>query len=158
MFVIHKLDKGPPMRIAIEGIIDETANFTLLSEIPGMELQLFCQKVTRINSIGVKLWVDSFNEFRKTNGKLRFIEISPDLVDSVNYISSFIKPEELVSLVVPYYCGKCKLPKVEIMTPQEIREQIKTLDAKPCHTCSETMEIECDPEEYFASIMRTTSG
>lgn len=156
MFVIRTLAKGPPLRISLEGIIDESANFSTLLENPGIEIHVFCQKVARINSIGVKIWTDSFSAFRKTNGKLKFFEITSDLIESMNYISSFILDDELGTLSVPYYCEKCKRTSVETLTPQQIQEQFKTLGTKPCPHCKGIMEIECDPEDFFISICKST--
>lgn len=157
MFVIHTLEKGPPLKISIEGIIDETANFTILTENQGVEIHVNCRKVTRINSVGVKCWVDSLNAFRAKNGKLKFLEVTSDLIETMNYISNFILDGELVSLIIPYYCEKCKRPDTVVLTPQKIKEHFDTISTKPCLNCDGTMEIECDPEDLFVSIRKSTS-
>src|SRR5262245_27297654 len=99
--------KTSPSTYNFTGVIDESTDFDKLLSTTDMKLDIYCKDVTRINSVGIKHWREFFQKFRQRGGALRFFEISPALVLTVNYLSDFISVAEIKSFCAPFICQSC---------------------------------------------------
>lgn len=154
MLVSQVLGKdASALKISIEGIIDESADFKQLIPSTDPVVHIHCGKIARINSVGVKLWGEYFKAFRASGRQVRFFELSPVLVSTMNYISSFIQKPELVSLCVPYLCEGCQAVNLKTITPDEARSKVSELGSTACSKCGKTAELDATPEEYFSAIL-----
>lgn len=158
MLIAKTIEAGPPLKIALEGIMDETVDLKTLLAAPGSPIYLYCKNVKQINSVGMKQWINFFKELRASGRKVKFFEISPVLVDARNYSKGFILPEELESLCIPYYCTSCKIVTMNVLTPTQVRELLKSspeaLEEIPCSKCKQPAELEEVADEYFEAIIR----
>ena len=150
MLIIGKDNSSPQPKITMNGVIDETVDFSKLSEAGKSELHLICREVNRINSVGIKIWRDFFRNYREKGGSLRFHELSPALVATMNYISDFVEVKELVSVCAPYVCPTCKTAAIKVLTVAEAKGYLPKPPPMTCPKCSAEMELDEIPEEYFS--------
>jgi anti-anti-sigma regulatory factor len=152
MFIVSKNETVAPVQFNLIGVIDESVDFATLFPMQKAEIALNCKGVTRINSVGIKLWRDFFQKFRAFGGSIRFHEISPCLVTTMNYISDFVDKNELVSFGAPYVCPKCKDSPTVVMNPDVARQSLPEAPSITCALCSSKMELDEIPAEYFAFL------
>jgi hypothetical protein len=154
MLNINKDDKSIPQKIYLSGVIDESAFLSPLLEGKPSDLFLFLQNVSRINSVGVKIWREFFAQFRKAGGKLNFFEIAPALVSAANYLSDFILPEEVRSLCIPFFCENCGRSVTKVYEFYELKKLNFDVTPPTCGECGCKTEIDEVPEEYFSFLSR----
>ena len=151
MFVIKRDPNASTPKVSFSGVIDETSEFQSLNAL-GSTLQIQCREVIRINSIGIKLWRDFFREFRSRGGKVQFLELPPPLVMTVNYISDFIEPGEILSVCLPYHCARCNALTLEAVTLAEAKDVVGTRSKVQCSKCGSDAAIDEQPDEYLAFL------
>ena len=152
MLQIRKDEKSSPVKITLSGVIDETTNFEqALGKLPPA-IQLNCREVSRINSVGIKLWREFFDRYRKGGGKAKFQELSPALVTTINYIADFIQRQEIETLCAPYHCQKCDTITLAVLKADEAKAKIQTASSQKCSKCGGTAELDEVADEYFSFL------
>lgn len=136
----------------LAGVIDETVNFA--SSFPGSEssMTLNCKEVSRINSVGIKLWREHFQKVRQAGGALKFKELSPPLVSTLNYLSDFIEKKEIESICAPFLCSKCNAITLQTLTLDQAKKYLSSQPKVACNQCKTDAEFDEIPEEYFAFL------
>ena len=135
--------------VTLEGQVDETCHLAEELPAPGPTLDLNCAKINRINSTGVKKWMLYLQGIMKKT-QIRFLEISPAMVEQFNLISNFGANGEVVSILLPYECGKCSQGFSVVKTVPELKKAHGELGKEKCPKCGD-LECEFDdlPEEYL---------
>jgi len=139
--------------VALTGNIDESANLAPLVDIPG-PLVVDLGEMDRINSIGVRTWMN-FVKARETAGAALAIErCSPMMVGQITMITRFMGAQPHVkSLLVPYFCKKCEREHAEALTAEPGAHVSPTV---PCLGCGGHMELEELAETYDEALRRLT--
>jgi hypothetical protein len=135
--------------VDLEGQIDET--FSLEQELPDPEgpLDLYCAKINRINSIGVKKWILYLQGIMKKT-EIRFFELSPAVVEQFNLISNFGANGTVMSLALPYECKSCQNLFCVVKLRSELVQTQGKLSTEKCPKCGNlTAEFDDIPEEYL---------
>jgi anti-anti-sigma regulatory factor len=152
MITVRKDDKSTPPSISVAGVVDETVAFDEVFANLGLNLLLNCKDVTRINSVGIKLWRDFFQKFRQQGGTVQFLELSPPLVSTLNYLKDFVFKQEVVSFGVTFYCGNCNKSTIKVYTPETAKELLRGVDKIPCESCACSAELDEVAEEYLGFL------
>lgn len=157
MLTITKNSVGPNVLAAtLAGDIGPDMNLEgAIGPVTSGELQVSCKGVTRINSVGVKLWIQYFSALRKAKVSLRFTECPPILVQQMNMISNFALAAEVSSLYVPFSCEKCGTELVGLFNTPDIQKLNFEIPALKCTKCGGSAEFDDVPAEYFAFLQRT---
>ena len=135
--------------VKIVGAIEENVDLeTLIGPVSGL-LQIHCRGITRINSVGVKMWMRYFQSLHKKNIEIEFLECSPAVVEQLNLISNFTCGGNVVSILLPFVCTKCKNDFVASMTTQELRAAQLVIPALKCEKPECAAEFDDDPSEYL---------
>ncbi len=136
---------------ALEGVIDENVDFPkteLAAEAGDLNVDLFL--ITRINSMGVKRWMSFFNELKRTSKKFNFFRVSPALVEQLNQISNFRCGGNVVSVVLPYFCGACRKQTYLVKKKDEVNGVDLESIAPVCQHCGKgDLEFDDIPEDYL---------
>ncbi len=142
---------------ALAGTIDEEADFGTL-EIGDSKLLIFdLQKVTRINSIGIRSWIIWFNQFSQ-EVKIIFRNCPKSIVDQFNIVENLLPSNALVeSFYVVFYCERCDSEKPLLLNCSldlEIEPLTKCWTLKipqypVCLACGKTMELGVHKQSYF---------
>src|SRR6266571_3360514 len=133
------------------GEIDENADFAELRRRLKGAVLFHLAEVRRINSCGVREWVNFVRDLAGVGGELSFVACSPAIVTQLNMIYNFRGPAKIVSFLAPYVCAACdseeeKLLDVKAHFPGRSREPPDFT----CPRCSGTMELDDLPERYLA--------
>ena len=137
--------------IKLEGVIDENYNFeNVLGSIEGQVLVINCRDVKKINSTGVKTWINFFQEFNKKN-QVKFTELSIVLVEQLNSVMNFACGATIESIMVPFICTDCNKESNHLMDTSFLRGMSSIADAE-CPFCKGHAEFDDLPEEYFSFL------
>ncbi len=154
MIRVTKEQKGPVLSIKLIGSVEETENFAQLIGPVSTELEVSCKEIPRLNSIGVKAWIQYFQTC-KTNGvKLRFIECSTAIVEQINLIFNFTCGGSVESLYVPFACTLCKGEFVGLFKTEMIQKLQFKIPEMKCPKCGHPSVFDDIAEEYFAFLQR----
>ena len=140
------------IKIELEGVIDESTDFSkVLASMEGQVVVIDCEKVKKINSSGVKSWINFFQEFNKKN-TVKLVKLSIVLVEQLNSVMNFACGAEIESIFVPYVCQDCGKESSHLMDVSFLRK-MTTLSEAPCPHC-EGGHAEFDdlPEEFFSFL------
>jgi hypothetical protein len=93
-------------KLVLEGFIDEHAELAQL--IPHLEypLEIDLFGVERINSIGVRSWINFISEVSSC-GAVRLLRCPPVLVHQFSLVTSTLGSAVVRSVLVPYSCKAC---------------------------------------------------
>ncbi len=153
MLSVAKNVLARPIQYTLVGVIDETADLEKSLAISQPSAHLYCREVSRINSVGIKLWRDYIGTLRKQNVSLRFFELSPPLMATVNYLSDFINNDEIASFCAPFLCEKCGQLDLKIVKMEEAVSFAATLPVVLCSKCQNKTVFDGIQEEYFSFLL-----
>jgi anti-anti-sigma regulatory factor len=140
--------------LRFSGEIAEGANFAqLIGPISG-NVVLHCKEITRINSMGVKSWIQFFQAAVTKGAKLRFVECSPAVVEQINLIMNFSCGGTVESIFIPYACTSCKKSLAGLFRVEDLRKGQLKLPDLPCSKCGGKAVFDDILEEYFRFIAR----
>lgn len=144
---------GAWQKVELRGEIDENADFSELQRALTGNVELTLEGVTRINSCGVREWV---NFVRGLGGlqALMFARCSPPVVLQLNTIYNFRGPARVSSFMAPYVCEAChadeyKLLVVEEHFPDRAHPHVP---AFRCRRCGGVMVFDELPERYLSFL------
>lgn len=137
--------------VNLEGVIDENFDFQkVLGGISGKTLFINCEKVKKINSIGVKAWISFFQDFNKVN-EVTYQNMSIVLVEQLNSVMNFACGAKIESIMAPFMCPDCGHESSSQLTVDFLRRSTTIADAK-CPNCGSLAEFDDMPEEYFSFL------
>lgn len=141
--------------LKLSGVIDEDNDLTgLESRIPGGTLVVNLSDVDRINSCGVRDWVNWLGRIEKNGARPVFVEGSPPIVSQINLVHNFTGNGTVRSFYAPYFCSRCEKEKLLLL---EVRNLIAngppfTAPTCRCDECDGVMEFDDMEESYFAFL------
>lgn len=136
--------------VELVGDIDEDSDFSeLVALLRGKEARLNLRGIARINSIGVREWVNFVREVGE-GSKITLEECSPVVVTQLNMIANFAGAADIRSVVAPYVCDECGNEEDVLLEVAAVVADNDVLGTRPCGKCGATMELDDLPESYFA--------
>jgi hypothetical protein len=144
---------GERLRVQLRGEVNENADFTELGRQLQGDVTLFLDGITRINSCGVREWVNFVRELKLDS--LVFARCSPTVVAQLNAIYNFRGPARVESFLAPYVCETCHVDEYKLL---DVGEHFP--DGSPplhvpafrCSRCSGVMTFDELPERYLAFL------
>lgn len=134
-------------KFIFEGIINEFAQFRPMLEFSDEAMTLNLKGVTRINSTGVREWINALEKVDRTI-EIYFEECPPIVVYQMTMIPNFTARGKVLSVYAPYYCPECENQE-EILIPMNGFD-LSELPSPTCTSCgAPNMEFDDDEESYF---------
>jgi len=131
--------------IALSGHLNETADLTPLTKLPG-PLTIDLSDLDRINSIGVRMWLNFVHACEAAGLSLTFERCSPAIVGQISMITNFMGARSKVkSILVPYLCTACKAEDLQLL---ELSPGAALKPTLPCPKCQAPMVIDELVETY----------
>jgi anti-anti-sigma regulatory factor len=133
-------------RVMISGEICEETDFQPILEIPG-PLVLDLAGVSRINSCGVREWLNFVVHLRQGGRELILERCAPVIVTQLNTIYNFTGGGQVRSVFGPYYCPACDREEnhlIDLTASETVPDHI------PCPGCHAGMEFEDLQDQYLA--------
>ena len=91
MLNVVKEQKGDILLVRLSGSIEESVEFDKLIGTPTSgQMHVNCKGVPRINSVGVKAWIQYFQKVKENGVQLKFLECSTAIVEQINLISNLM--------------------------------------------------------------------
>ena len=115
---------------------------TLIVDLAGVE---------RINSFGVRDWVNWLTTLEKAGVATHLVSCAPAVVAQLNLVGNFSGHAAVHSFIAPYYCESCDYEHSENLRFGDIQRAPKPKAPKrSCPQCDKAMAFDDIEESYFA--------
>lgn len=151
-FRIESRHEPDCLHLSLWGVIDEYADLLELARTESAEIQIDLSGVRRINSYGVKAWVDAVRRIPRTT-RLVFVKCPPPVIDQCNMVIGFLGHGAISSFFAPMVCEDCDEQLDQLYTIEDCRALGGKLPITPCPSCHQDMEVD-DLEEQYLFFMR----
>jgi len=143
---------GERLRVQLRGEVNENADFTELGRQLRGDVTLLLDGITRINSCGVREWVNFMRDLRVDS--LVFARCAPVVVLQLNAIYNFRGPARVESFLAPYVCETCHVDEYKLLEVAEhFPEKTLNVPAFRCSRCKGVMTFDELPERYLAFLV-----
>lgn len=148
--VHHRDDVG---FVKLSGVIDEDNELADLTDsIPGSMIVIELGEIERINSCGVRDWVNWLNALEAKGADVVLVECSPAIVAQINLVNNFTGNGSVKSFYVPYFCPECDEEKVLLSEAAEMGPPPHEPPVCRCDGCDQVMDFDDMPDSYFAFL------
>lgn len=141
--------------LKLSGVIDEDNELAgLEGKISGGPVVLDLAEIDRINSCGVRDWVNWLGRVEKGGAKMVFVNCSPAIVAQINLVHNFTAAGIVKSFYAPYYCPRCQKEKQLRLETRDLVSQAPISQAPTCRCdeCDGPMEFDDIEESYFSFL------
>jgi hypothetical protein len=139
--------------VALIGNVDESVDLAPLIAMAG-PLVVDLGEMDRINSIGVRTWMNFVKAREKAGAALTIERCSPMMVGQITMITRFMGSQAHVkSLLVPYFCKKCQREHAEVFAAVPGASVSPTI---ACPNCGGQMELDEFAQTYDEALRRLT--
>lgn len=148
---LHNREEVTYLKLA--GVIDEDNELAGLSDkLGGGTVIVDLAEVERINSCGVRDWVNWLSRVEQNGAQVILVECSPAMVAQVNLVSNFTGKGVVKSFYAPYFCPSCDSEKVLLVEVGDLSGSPPKAPACRCDECDGTMDFDDMEESYFAFL------
>jgi hypothetical protein len=137
--------------VTIGGVVDENADLSPLLQLGARPLRLHLRGVRRINSYGVRAWMDAIRRIPIT-ARLSFVHCPPPVVDQCNMVQGFLGHGALDSFYAPMTCAECDEQLDQLFETEACRANGGKLPPTPCPRCGRPMEVDDLEEQYLLFV------
>jgi anti-anti-sigma regulatory factor len=135
----------------VTGTIDESADLSLLHEARGARVIFDLSEVRRINSFGVRSWMETMRQI-PSQVRVTFVGCSPPVVDQCNLVVGFRGHADIESFHAPLICENCDKQCVLLFDAARCLALGAALPPTPCPNCGHIMEMD-DLEEHYLHFL-----
>jgi anti-anti-sigma regulatory factor len=143
--------------VKLSGVIDEDNELSTLADKLGTGTAVIdVSEIERINSCGVRDWVNWLAKAEKGGAKIVLVECSPAIVAQINLVNNFTGNGVVKSFYAPYFCPNCDLEKVLLVETRDMAgvQPFKAPSCR-CDECDGPMDFDDMEESYFAFLANT---
>lgn len=139
--------------VKLSGVIDEDNELTDLSDkIPSGTAVIDLGEIERINSCGVRDWVNWLGKVERNDTSVVLVECSPAIVAQINLVNNFTGNGMVKSFYVPYFCPECDEEKVLLVETADMGPPPHEPPTCRCDECDLVMDFDDMPDSYFAFL------
>jgi anti-anti-sigma regulatory factor len=141
--------------VQLQGEIDENADFSELRRRLRGAVVLELGEVRRINSCGVREWVNFVRELGATKEvtDVVFTHCSPAIVTQLNMIYNFRGQARVRSFLAPYVCQECDHETEKLLDVQtHFPGRTRVPPDFTCEKCAGRLELDDVPERYLSFL------
>lgn len=141
--------------VALAGVIDEDNAISAVTERLTRPFAVIkSADVERINSCGVRDWVNWLGELQQKKIEVFLIECSPAMMTQVNLINNFAGHGKILSFFAPYFCPPpCESDKMLLIRIEDaLREQPFRAPVCRCDSCDQLLEFDDLESSYFGFL------
>lgn len=143
------------LTLKLAGVIDEDNELTSLEErVTAGPVVLDLAEIDRINSCGVRDWVNWLGRIEKGGSRMVFVNCSPAIVAQINLVHNFTAAGIVKSFYAPYYCPRCQKEKQLRLETRDLVNQAPISQAPTCRCdeCDGPMDFDDIEESYFSFL------
>lgn len=140
--------------LKLRGVIDEDNELTaLIPRLKGSVLVIDTADVERINSCGVRDWVNWLSQLQASSHRVVLIRCSPSIIGQVNLVANFVGEAVVHSFFAPYYCPSCDREVRKLIEASAIAgDEERRAPAFRCGECGGELEFDDLEASYFAFL------
>jgi anti-anti-sigma regulatory factor len=139
--------------VKMGGVIDEDNELgDLIERISAGTVVIDLGEVERINSCGVRDWVNWLTKVEKGGSRVVLVECSPAIVSQINLVNNFTGSGVVKSFFAPYFCPNCDREKVLLVEAAEMGPSPHRAPICRCDECDGVMEFDDMEDSYFAFL------
>ncbi len=139
--------------VKLAGVIDEDNELAnLVDRIPRGTAVIDLGEIERINSCGVRDWVNWLGRLESQGTRMVLVECSPAIVAQINLVNNFTGNGVVKSFFVPYFCPECDEEKVLLVETSEMGPPPHEPPMCRCDECDLVMDFDDMPDSYFAFL------
>lgn len=134
------------------GVLDENVKWEdVIGPVPSPQKQIVldCLNVQRINSMGVRRWIEYFKKVQAKRIPITLVDCAPAIVFQVNNVFNFLCGAEVESIRVPYACTHCHHNFLITMDTMDIIAEQYAPPDRPCPECKKEASFDEIPALYF---------
>lgn len=148
---VHHRDEVSYVKLA--GVIDEDNELTSLTDkIPAGTAVIDLGEIERINSCGVRDWVNWLGKLEGQATRAVLVECSPAIVAQINLVNNFTGSGVVKSFYVPYFCPDCDEEKVLLVDAADMGPPPHEPPTCRCDECDLVMDFDDMADSYFAFL------
>ena len=145
--------RGDVSYVKLGGVIDEDNELAdLVDKIPTGTALIDVGEIERINSCGVRDWVNWLGKLDGQGAKAVLVECSPAIVAQINLVNNFTGNGVVKSFYVPYFCPECDEEKVLLVETSDMGAAPHEPPTCRCDECDLVMDFDDMPDSYFAFL------
>src|SRR5439155_2174859 len=145
--------RGDMSYVKLGGVIDEDNELgELVDKIPTGTAVIDLGEVERINSCGVRDWVNWLTKLEGQGARSVLVECSPAIVAQINLVNNFTGSGVVKSFYVPYFCPECDEEKVLLVEAGDMGPPPHEPPTCRCDECDLVMDFDDMPDSYFAFL------
>ncbi len=149
--------RGDATWVKLAGVIDEDNDLGGLAEKLGAGTAVIdVSEVERINSCGVRDWVNWLGRAEKNGANVVLVECSPAIVAQINLVNNFTGQGVVKSFYAPYFCPNCDIEKALLVETADL-QNVRPFQAPSCRCdeCDGPMDFDDMEDSYFAFLGNT---
>src|SRR5688572_17874787 len=143
--------------VKLAGVIDEDNDLGSLAEKIGQGTAVIdVSEIERINSCGVRDWVNWLGRTEKNGASVVLVECSPAIVAQINLVNNFTGQGVVKSFYAPYFCPNCDIEKALLVETADV-SGVRPFQAPSCRCdeCDGPMDFDDMEDSYFAFLANT---
>jgi anti-anti-sigma regulatory factor len=145
--------RGDMSFVKLGGVIDEDNELgELVDKIPTGTAVIDLGEIERINSCGVRDWVNWLSKLEGNGTRSVLVECSPAIVAQINLVNNFTGSGVVKSFYVPYFCPECDEEKVLLVETSDMGPPPHEPPTCRCDECDLVMDFDDMPDSYFAFL------
>jgi len=145
--------RGDMSYVKLGGVIDEDNELgELVDKIPTGTAVIDLGEIERINSCGVRDWVNWLSKLESNGTRSVLVECSPAIVAQINLVNNFTGSGVVKSFYVPYFCPECDEEKVLLVEASDMGPPPHEPPTCRCDECDLVMDFDDMPDSYFAFL------
>jgi anti-anti-sigma regulatory factor len=145
--------RGDMSYVKLGGVIDEDNELgELVEKIPTGTAVIDLGEIERINSCGVRDWVNWLTKLEGNGTRSVLVECSPAIVAQINLVNNFTGSGVVKSFYVPYFCPECDEEKVLLVEASDMGPPPHEPPTCRCDECDLVMDFDDMPDSYFAFL------
>jgi len=139
-----------PGKAILSGFLDENSDLKALEAVTG-PCSINFKDVARVNSCGVREWVNLINKIPKA--ELSYDECPIVVVKQLNAVPDFQGKAKIISFYAPYFCEGCDKEAVTLLQTSQVAANGTPPEMK-CPTCTKPMNFDAIPNQYLSFLKR----
>src|ERR1043165_2368013 len=145
--------RGDVSYVKLGGVIDEDNELAdLVDKIPTGTAMIDLGEIERINSCGVRDWVNWLSKLEANGTRSVLVECSPAIVAQINLVNNFTGSGVVKSFYVPYFCPECDEEKGLRVEARDRGPPPHEPPTCRCDECDLVMDFDDMPDSYFAFL------
>lgn len=140
--------------VRLDGVIDEHNELASYTERIGSGEALFIDLggVKRLNSVGVRDWVNWLRALKPKFARIVLFDCPPPVMNEVNFVKNFADGAHITTFSVPLFCARCNKEESRLLESAPLKASGRKLPSFACGQAACENTIDDDEDSYLAFL------